>query len=640
MGVNVYDCRTIAMNLLKKVKDLNTASSLAEFNMSRAASGRGGEHALVRWDEGTYDPYFRAPDFDWTIIKQLDRQCMFFFCDLLLYMICPYFGLAVYFLFGGLRRNDCEMGVRANFVFPHLHDIKRNGVAERMTKSIRSAIDDVSRKKAYTSRSTRKGQMGESRMNRDLDLTEEYAHIGHHHPSMNSNAEGYIEPNPAISAPGAMAAAGYTNCHMRPSPLGFEVLGTDVFDTVQKLVSEMFTNDMPRLQVGGNLRPVIMICAARLIGAYNDLVHDLGLDHIVVKLIMEAARRAKVDDVRVKDGGCHRYHAVLKDWSRQITDKFKKDNDQVSPDNPKVNEALLRVLIDRVEKLEASVAAHEDKDRHLQLALDQVNIQSQELAANRDQIKQQEKHIRKLQKMLNAAQQSSPGSPVHQHQTQHPPVDASAKKRPPPVQNLDDEFVHTPKKTNATSSETDSAKLDGIQETKKMTVGGITVSDELERLWKSKVLVNKSKELKGDEVLSKEVLFTRIHTSVHGHPTFKNASEMSKYDAGMSFVALAISDDDWKKLCAGELEEQQSRHLFTKIQKDAMTTACEIENQLGDKAKPGSKPTVHSLGARLKDVEKMKQKSEKTFDINDYVRRRLGAKGPKQGYISHFVKKK
>lgn len=75
--------------------------------------------------------------------------------------------------------------------------------------------------------------------------------------------------------------------------------------------------------------------------------------------------------------------------------------------------------------------------------------------------------------MLNAAQQSSPGSPVHHHQTQHPPVDASVTKRPLPVQNLEDEFAHNPKKTNANSSETDSAKLDGIQKTKKTTVGGI-----------------------------------------------------------------------------------------------------------------------------------------------------------------------
>jgi len=38
--------------------------------------------------------------------------------------------------------------------------------------------------------------------------------------------------------------------------------------------------------------------------------------------------------------------------------------------------------------------------------------------------------------------------------------------------------------------------------------------------------------------------------NVHDQPTFKNASEMSQYDTGMSFVALAISDDDWKMLRA------------------------------------------------------------------------------------------
>ena len=92
---------------------------------------------------------------------------------------------------------------------------------------------------------------------------------------------------------------------------------------------------------------------------------------------------------------------------------------------------------------------------------------------NREQIKQHERHVKKLQQKLNAAQQSSPGSPVHHHQTQHPPVDASTKKHPPPVQNLEDEFAHTPKKTNTNSSETDSAKLDGVQKTNKTTVGGI-----------------------------------------------------------------------------------------------------------------------------------------------------------------------
>ena len=64
LGINVYDCSRVSLNLLKQVKDLNTAGALVEFNLSRAASGRGGEHTLLRWDEGTYDPFYRAPDFD------------------------------------------------------------------------------------------------------------------------------------------------------------------------------------------------------------------------------------------------------------------------------------------------------------------------------------------------------------------------------------------------------------------------------------------------------------------------------------------------------------------------------------------------------------------------------------------------
>ena len=92
LGLNVYDCRRVTMNMLKRVKCKLTASALAEFNLSRAAAGRGGEHALLRWDEGTYGPFYHVPDFDWPIMKQLDRQCMFFFCDLSIYSLCPYFG--------------------------------------------------------------------------------------------------------------------------------------------------------------------------------------------------------------------------------------------------------------------------------------------------------------------------------------------------------------------------------------------------------------------------------------------------------------------------------------------------------------------------------------------------------------------
>ena len=194
-----------------------------------------------------------------------------------------------------------------------------------------------------------------------------------------------------------MAAAGFSNCHMQPSPCEFSVLGIHAFPAVQRLVSEMFTNDLPRLQVGGNLRPVIMISAARLVGSYNDLIRDFGTDHEVVKLIMEAARRAKVDDEHVKDKGGPRHHVVLKDWSRRVTEQFKEDNDQVSPDNPKVNEELLRKLIHKVDKLEASVAGHDERNRHYESALDEIKMQKEELASMKITMTRKEQHVKRLE---------------------------------------------------------------------------------------------------------------------------------------------------------------------------------------------------------------------------------------------------
>jgi len=297
-------------------------------------------------------------------------------------------------------------------------------------------------------------------------------------------------------------------------------------------------------------------------------------------------------------------------------------------DNPKVNEKLLRILIDKVDKLEASIAArHDDRDRHFQSALDQmIDIQKHELASKLKEMKRNDEHIQKLQRMLYAAQQETP-SP-------EPPI---AAKRPP-VLNLDSsEYAPAPKKktkkktTAATANSTVvPTKLIGVQEMnvfKAKSVAGIKVSTELERMWDEKVLVKKSQELEGrEEVLSKEVLFTRSHTGVHGHPTFKQNSDLAKYDAGMIFVALALSDsdDDWKKLCAGELDDQAKRQLFAKIEKETMLKACEIEMQLVGKAKEGSKATVHSLGSRFKDMVKKKKKTDKEFDIDDYVRRKLG----------------
>ena len=66
-------------------------------------------------------------------------------------------------------------------------------------------------------------------------------------------------------------------------------------------------------------------------------------------------------------------------------------------------------------------------------------------------------------------------------------------------------------------------------------------------MWNANVLSKKSEELEGEELILK----------LHAHPVFKAASEMTNYDRNMLFVAMAISDEDWKKLCAGELDDRR-----------------------------------------------------------------------------------
>jgi len=120
-----------------------------------------------------------------------------------------------------------------------------------------------------------------------------------------------------------------------------------------------------------------------------------------------------------------------------------------------------------------------------------------------------------------------------------------------------------------------------------------------------------------EEVLSKEVLFKRPHTSANMHIAFKQSSEMAKYDAGTTIVALAISD--WKELCAGKLGRREARHVFAKIEKETMLRAIEMEKKLGTEVKEGSKSTVHSLGGRLNEIKNDQKKTNKTFDMDIYV---------------------
>jgi hypothetical protein len=95
--------------------------------------------------------------------------------------------------------------------------------------------------------------MTENAANKQLTKELQYARSGHTSSKMNNNAEGYIAQSPGLSMPAGLNLAGYDNCHATPQAFSFGCLGGSAFPSVTRLVSELFTNDVPQLQEAGKL---------------------------------------------------------------------------------------------------------------------------------------------------------------------------------------------------------------------------------------------------------------------------------------------------------------------------------------------------------------------------------------------------
>jgi hypothetical protein len=110
--------------------------------------------------------------------------------------------------------------------------------------------------------------------------------------------------------------AGYDNCHATLQAFSLGCLGESAFPSVRRLVSELFTNDVPQLEEAGKFQPFTMTAAACLAGHYIKLVNDISGSNQIVNLIQSTAQRAAINDETVpeKDGVFTRWHVVLQEW--------------------------------------------------------------------------------------------------------------------------------------------------------------------------------------------------------------------------------------------------------------------------------------------------------------------------------------
>ncbi len=216
----------------------------------------------------------------------------------------------------------------------------------RITSNIRATIPNREHRKYLSSRSIRKGAMGENRVNQNLTIKQEYARSGHTGPEMNINAECYIDSIPAMNAPGGKSLVGHKDHNLHVVPHSFECLGTHVVEAVEKLIDNLFVNDIPQLKKEGTLCLLVVATAARLIGAYNALVRDFGADNSIVSRIKNAARYAKIDDPSVPmTAEGPRWNAVLRDWSCRIESHVKSKNTEMVPaENASLSQQLSGAL--------------------------------------------------------------------------------------------------------------------------------------------------------------------------------------------------------------------------------------------------------------------------------------------------------
>ena len=164
-----------------------------------------------------------------------------------------------------------------------------------------------------------------------------------HLPFIPQNAEGYVQTTPAMSAPGGRALAGYPDPHAHCIPINFESIKNTIgMASVNRLIEELFVNDVPHLRIGGKLYEVTLTCAACLVGSYNKLYTDLksafeetpsygvGPDNNVIMIaIREAAKIAKIEDPTIAEiPNVPRYIVVLRGWSRLVSAAHRRNNPQ------------------------------------------------------------------------------------------------------------------------------------------------------------------------------------------------------------------------------------------------------------------------------------------------------------------------
>ena len=671
------DAKGVAMGMLKEAS-CYSIQKLFEFALCWQAIGRGGEHVFLRWTEMRWDDLFQAPDFDWSMSKQSEKKCTLLFCDRFLYCLCPMFTMGLFMLFDGLRRDvEATKGAVKNYVFPLMHKMRKDGVAEALTKAIKKHIGNdfgVEFAKFYSSRSVRKGGMTHNRSDRKLSTQEEYARSGHMAPGMNGNAEGYIDSIPALSAPGGMSLAGYTDPHGEHVPMNLRCLGGLVRDSIERFISNLVVNDVECLQEDGINREVLVTCAACIIGWYNNLVRDVGNENPIVVRIHQAAQRSQLSDDSVTlSAGAPGWRLVLKSWSKRIKDRFEEDNPQMPSFSAPLTEQYMGIstqfssVLSRLINVESSMAELSNSHNMLsKLQETNVTLVNKVLELTSELKKSQskaEKLERRLDTITTAATFASPlSTPTAATRLETAPRSLAGNKRSSDeineeVQGTDDNVMAEPSNDATEQAARAEVALEAMQPVQGAMAGvavetvqrdpnawgsldgivtstvdltKITVRTELECMWHSNKFKDKT-DGEGNIIrLPKHALFDTMCAHFLGYNADMardQTGQKKAYTDSMTVVAVSMEQRNWDTLREDSLTAEQMRQVVGDIIRDMYKKLKELEIEYLGRSPNSKFKELKNLRSVAGKWKKILSEVEKRQDVDTWLKGQLGEIG-------------
>lgn len=591
------DLRSIAHKLLSQPSAANHQKRL-ESNMTFSAVGRGGEHYLLRWDEAFWDPRFRLPEFTWPVIKQVAYQTMVFVPEKyhpFAFLVDIFHSFGTWFLLANGLFNGRYHPAKQKYVFPTLHNKRKEAVARDMTATIRKNLPDAIPKElvnCFSSRSLRKGASTILAAHPNVFPDERIARGGWTNSS-NKNADTYVDSTFVLSMPGGMALAGFRHCHREVFPPRTAWLGLEA-GVIEALIEEMYLIDVPEFLGGGKLRPLLDVCTASLIMYHSDFIRVFGAAHPLPAKMIQSAVRAKIRDPSCPDGTSA--SQILLSWSEQLRSRY----DELNMERPIPSDTLEEQLNGQtleINRLKTRIS-------HLEMGNQTTHNKIDALATSQQASSQEQQELigllKGVQRMAITASSPKASSP----KASSPRTASSSPKA------ANHPSVTPPSPIGGARLDFSTVTLIGDQPTargehQKSSVKAVTLSDILTEHFTSGALAN---------VEEPSGLYSGL---VPVPPALM--SEKRKYLRAMKLVALCIQSEDWKTITSESADEAAAMKILHQIDKNALETMNELQLQVGVKADGDrARATVAALGERFRKwasaIGKQSQNPEEVFD--------------------------